>query len=94
MTLRGHIQNGKVILDTPAELPNGTEVNIQPARKNAAAKRSSTKRRNPQARKKAPKRRTPSLYEALTPFLGVVKDLPPDASINHDHYLYGASRRA
>lgn len=31
----------------------------------------------------------PTLYESLKEFIGVVDDLPPDASINVDHYLYG-----
>jgi hypothetical protein len=29
MTLRGHIQNGTVVLDEPAELPEGTCVRIE-----------------------------------------------------------------
>lgn len=29
MTLTGHIQNGQVVLDQPADLPDGTEVEVQ-----------------------------------------------------------------
>ena len=35
----------------------------------------------------------PTLYERLKPFIGKAKGLPPDASINHDHYLYGLPKR-
>jgi hypothetical protein len=29
MTYRGHIQNGQITLDEPAELPDGAEANIE-----------------------------------------------------------------
>ena len=34
-----------------------------------------------------------SLYDRLKPLVGAAKDLPPDASINVDHYLYGHPKR-
>jgi hypothetical protein len=30
MTLKGHINNGAIVLDEPVKLPNGTRVTIQP----------------------------------------------------------------
>jgi hypothetical protein len=30
MTYRGHVQNGVVVLDEPATLPDGTSVQVQP----------------------------------------------------------------
>jgi hypothetical protein len=36
---------------------------------------------------------TPSLHERLKGIIGAVKNLPPDASRNVDHYLYQAPRR-
>ena len=30
-----------------------------------------------------------SLYDRLRPVVGAAKELPPDASVNVDHYLYG-----
>ncbi len=30
MTYRGHIQNGQIILDEPADLPEGTRVSVEP----------------------------------------------------------------
>ena len=29
MTLRGHVRNGVIVLDEPAELPEGTEVRVE-----------------------------------------------------------------
>jgi hypothetical protein len=37
--------------------------------------------------------RKESLSEVLTRFSGKAKGLPPDLSINHDHYLYGTPKR-
>jgi hypothetical protein len=34
-----------------------------------------------------------SLYDRLKPLIGAAKDLPPDASINVDHYLYGHPKK-
>ncbi|MGO9115925.1 MAG: hypothetical protein ACLP9L_42505 [Thermoguttaceae bacterium] len=34
-----------------------------------------------------------SLYEQLKPIIGAAKDLPPDASVNVDHYLYGHPKK-
>lgn len=35
----------------------------------------------------------PTLLERLQPIIGQAKGLPPDASINHDHYLYGLPKK-
>lgn len=34
-----------------------------------------------------------ALNRELLKFAGIVKDLPADFSINHDHYLYGVPKR-
>ena len=34
-----------------------------------------------------------SLYERLKPVIGAAKGLPPDASVNVDHYLYGHPKK-
>jgi len=34
-----------------------------------------------------------SLFERLQPIIGKVQDLPADASLQHDHYLYGTPKR-
>lgn len=35
----------------------------------------------------------PTLLERLSGFVGTVDNLPPDASVNLDHYLYGTPKR-
>ena len=35
----------------------------------------------------------PTLFERLEPFIGKLQGLPPDASVNLDHYLYGLPKR-
>lgn len=74
MEYRGHIENGAVVLDEPAELPEGTAVNVQPVGKVRTVKT---------------RRQPPTLYERLKPVIGKAKGLPADAALNHDHYLYG-----
>jgi hypothetical protein len=76
MTLAGYVENGSIVLDESATLPEGTKVRIEvlPAEKCATADTS-----------------IPSLYERLRSVVGKVKG-PPDASINHDHYLYGHAK--
>jgi len=78
MTYRGHIKNGVVVLDESVSLPEGEEVEvILPGA----------------TRKRKPRRKIRSLYERLKPVIGKAQNLPPDASINHDHYLYGLPKK-
>jgi predicted DNA-binding antitoxin AbrB/MazE fold protein len=35
----------------------------------------------------------PTLLERMKDFVGTVDDLPPDSSVNLDHYLYGTPKR-
>jgi hypothetical protein len=78
MAVRGKVKNGKVLLDDPKALPEGTEVEVRPLKKQKHASK---------ARK--PKEPPRSLADRLRSVIGKAKNLPPDASINHDHYLYG-----
>lgn len=78
MTHRGKIKNGVVVLDRPGILPEGAEVSVR-ALKGRAARRSG-------------KARPPSVYERYKKFVGAVKDLPADMSVNLEHYLYGAPK--
>jgi hypothetical protein len=83
MTVRGKVKKGKVLLDDPKALPEGTEVEVRPVRKP----------RKPAKPAKAPKKKPRSLAERLAPFIGTVKDLPRDMSVNLDHYLYGHPKK-
>jgi hypothetical protein len=85
MTVRSKIKNGKVLLDDPKALPEGTEVEVRPVKK---------PRKPAQAAKPAKAKKRPrSLAERLANVIGKATGLPPDASVNVDHYLYGLPKR-
>jgi hypothetical protein len=82
MTVRGKIRNGRVVLNDPCALPDETEVEVRPAKK-----------RKPTAKAKKPKARPRTLLDRLANVIGKATGLPPDASVNHDHYLYGTPKQ-
>jgi hypothetical protein len=82
MTVRGKIRNGRVVLNDPCALPDGTEVEVRPAKK-----------RKPAAKAKKPKARPRTLADRLGNVIGKATGLPRDASVNHDHYLYGTPKQ-
>ena len=76
--IRGHVENGVVVLEPPQALCEGTEVVVEPI--------------PPRGKKgKAAKRLTVS--RALASLAGKAKGLPADASRNVDHHLYGHAKR-
>lgn len=77
MTYHGHIEDGKVVFDAAPGLPNGTQVVVSVV----------------PAPVKAEEREIPTLYERMKPVIGIATDLPPDASQNIDHYLYGHPKK-
>ena len=77
MVYRGWVKNGKIELDGGAVLPDGTAVEVS-VREGANG---------------AEDKSIPTLYEQLAPVIGQAEGLPPDLSINHDHYLYGTPKR-
>ena len=80
MTFLGHLQDGIVVLDSPPNLPNGTAVRVE----------------IPETAVEVDlidEDDGPTLLESLKPFIGVIKDMPPDMARNHDHYLYGTPKR-
>ena len=88
MTVLGHVKNGVIVLDKPIDLPEGAVVQIEFAG-NGVGSAEATK-----PDQVANQEATSTLYERLKPFIGVLKDLPPDASQNLDHYLYGTPKRS
>ena len=78
MTVRGKVKNGKVLLDDPKALPEGTEVEVRPLKKQKHATRARKTKESPR-----------SLADRLRSVIGKARNLPPDASVNHDYYLYG-----
>jgi len=72
MTYRGKVKNGVIVLDAPASLPEGAEVEVSPT----------NSRYEP-----------PTWAEVFKDVIGKAEGLPSDSSINHDHYLYGATEK-
>ncbi len=77
MTFHGHIEDGRVVLDATPALPDGTAVVVTVVETPAETK----------------DREIPTLYERMKPFIGKIEGLPPDASRNIDHYLYGHPKK-
>jgi len=78
MSYRGHVRNGVVVFEGSVSLPEGTPVTVDV----------SSAPRDEQAEEEIP-----TLYERLEPFIGQAHGLPPDASVNLDHYLYGVPKQ-
>jgi len=72
MTYTGHIEAGKVVLDEPAQIPEGARVRIEVLSFPATATESGP---------------VPSLAEQLAGVIGKADQLPADWSENHDRYL-------
>lgn len=80
MVYPGQVKKGTVVLDASKAVPDGSEVAVRVQRDSA--------RRTGKGHK-----RNPTLLERFRHIVGIVDDLPPDFSENHDHYLYGTPKR-
>lgn len=78
MVYRGHVENGLVRLEDAPQLAEGTVVEVRLITQNASSEGEEN---------------IPSVCEAMESFIGKAEGLPPDASINLDHYLYGAPKQ-
>lgn len=85
MQLEGVIVNGRVELDAPAELPEGTRVRVEPIPAETP----------PAETPEVPKAEKPltSLNKLLLSLAGKAKGLPPDMAEQHDHYIHGTKKR-
>ncbi|MBI4556614.1 MAG: hypothetical protein HY706_03455 [Candidatus Hydrogenedentes bacterium] len=77
MTYKGHVENGAIVLDDPAELPEGAAVNIELVPSPASVD----------------DELGPSFTERFAEIMGKAQSLPEDAAQNHDYYLYGAAKK-
>ena len=77
MIYRGHVENGIVLLNDDARLPDGTVVNVEPVEAAASADEAEI----------------PTLFERLKDVVGIVEGLPADFAENHDHYLHGHPKK-
>jgi hypothetical protein len=78
MTYRGHVENGMIRLEQSPLLPEGAEVEVRLLVDSPPHEGDEG---------------IPSLYDRLKDLVGKAEGLPPDASVNHDHYLYGLPKR-
>jgi len=78
MVYRGHVVNGAVKLEEPVDLPEGAEVKVELVQT---------------ACEPSGDAEVPTLHERLRSLVGAAKGLPPDMSVNVDHYLYGSPKR-
>ena len=69
------------MLDGRLQLADGTAVSVRAIKK------------KPAKPKKKVKEKPRSLADRLRPFIGKAKNLPPDMSVNLDHYLYGLPKQ-
>lgn len=83
MQLEGVIVNGRVELDTPADLPDGTRVRVE-------AVPTETPPATPEP---PPAKPFTSLNQLLLSLAGKAKGLPPDMAEQHDHYIHGTKKR-
>jgi hypothetical protein len=78
MIYRGHVFQGRVVFDEPADLPDGVPVQVHVIES---------------GKEISPATEPPSLYERLQDLIGQAQDLPADAAEQVDHYLYGTPKR-
>ncbi len=78
MTFRGRVENGHVVFSDGINLPEGMEVVVVVPSTTVPIDDTAS---------------GPTLLETLKDFVGSAKNLPPDASTNVDHYLYGLPKQ-
>lgn len=100
MTFRGYIKNGRVVVDEPIDLPDGTEMDLQPVTGSearfsparSAPKGGKSKRPSGKGKAKKSKGAT-TLFERYKSFIGKAHGLPSDFAAQHDHYIHGTRKR-
>lgn len=85
MQLEGVIVNGRVELDSPAALPEGTRVRVEAVP--AEPPTESVPEAPPAEKPLSP------LAKRLLALAGKAKGLPSDMAENHNHYIHGAKKR-
>ena len=80
MTLEGRIENGVVVFNEPVSLPDGTAVRVEVVATTPAQEREAAERSG-------------HFLNHYKNVIGTVDDLPPDAALNHDHYLYDLPKK-
>jgi hypothetical protein len=78
MIYRGRVHQGMVVFDQPTGLQDGVPVQVEVVDSGDETGHVAE---------------SPSLYDRLQDLIGQAQDLPPDASQQIDHYLYGTPKR-
>jgi hypothetical protein len=78
MVYHGHVENGMIRLEDAPVLREGTAAEVRLLTDNVAGDK---------------EEEAPSVCQTLKDFVGKAEGLPTDASVNHDHYLYGLPKR-
>lgn len=84
MSYRGRIRNGVVVLDPPANLAEGSEVEVRPIGGDGDGQG------NPRAGVPSG---TATVFERYQDIIGIAEGLPADFATNHDHYIHGTPKR-
>jgi hypothetical protein len=79
MTYKGKVKDGVVVVDEPANLPEGAEVRIELT---SSGSDEPVLDENGQ-----------TLGQKLMKFAGTVKGMPSDMARNHDHYIHGTPKK-
>ncbi len=83
MTISGHVENGKIVLDEAVPLTNGMKVRVEllaeSARPNGAVEEGDSSHA--------------TFYERHKSWIGTIKDAPSDYARNLDHYLHGQPKK-
>jgi hypothetical protein len=79
MTINGHVENGRIILDDAVPLAEGMKVRVELV--------------SPSSEQPAEEEQVPTLYDRWKGLFGILDDLPSDFARNHDHYLHGQSKK-
>lgn len=85
MTLNGHVENGRIVLDEAATLTEGMKVRVELLATATEANNNPAETNDEES--------APTLYERLKPLFGMIKDAPPDFARNHDHYIHGVPKK-
>jgi hypothetical protein len=84
MTINGHVENGKIVLDESVPLTEGMKVRIELLQAAPPQNGETDNTSEPSEL---------TFYERHKSWLGSISDLPPDYAKNIDHYLYGTPKK-
>lgn len=78
MSYKGTVEGGVIVLAANAKLPDGTEVEVHPVKKQA--------RSTPRSRR--------ALLARIDAIAAKMPPMPADWAAEHDHYIHGTPKRS